>query len=408
MSKTKELMAGELSLKQQFLLLGFLCFYLIRFYWPMEPWEWALNIAALLIFLPAYFLLFYRPRYSLWCIGIMVFLGGAMAPFNYGASAFIIYATNFAGWKLSKRQAYLVIAASVVIVIEVSIIFHLPWTAYGLPALVVSLFAGNFAILASQQARHLQEQNRQQEEVKRMAVVAERERIGRDLHDLLGHSLSLIHLKSQLCLKYCQTDDVSSLEKELNEIRTVSQDGLKEVRSAVSGYRHQRLRDELQAHQRYFKAANLDMTFDLPALQLPPNVEGELALVVREALTNVMRHANARWCRVTLTMIDDDFLELTVVDNGEAQTIVKGNGLSGLQERMQALHGELSVGVNGEGGRGCKLIARMPWQGPTDSVTITADNSAAQPAGMPLTASLDTSATSTTAPNTTSRATDKG
>ncbi len=186
-----------------------------------------------------------------------------------------------------------------------------------------------------------------QEEVRRLAATAERERIGRDLHDLLGHTLSLITLKLELSRKLFDRDPESS-RREITEAETIARQALAEVRSAVTGIRASDLAAELAAARLLLECQHVHLHYALPPA-LPAQVERALSLVLREAVTNIARHAQARQAWISFVQ-DGRSLLMQVRDDGRGGVRVDGNGLSGMRERVAALQGTLQlVSAPGEG-----------------------------------------------------------
>ncbi|HEX4911872.1 MAG TPA: sensor histidine kinase, partial [Permianibacter sp.] len=195
---------------------------------------------------------------------------------------------------------------------------------------------------------------RQQEEIEYLAGLAERERIARDLHDLLGHTLSLIALKAELARKLLDRDPARA-KTEVADIETAARDALQEVREAVAGYRGSGLQQELKRLSQALQVVNIQAQIQLPAMTLPPAHENVLSFVVREAITNVIRHARARQCEIRVSRLPGH-VELLVHDDGEAPVGVEGNGLRGMRERVLTLHGELEFAS----GNGHRIRVRLP------------------------------------------------
>ncbi|MET9694014.1 sensor histidine kinase [Streptomyces sp. NPDC006514] len=198
--------------------------------------------------------------------------------------------------------------------------------------------------------------------VAQLAANEERLRMARDLHDLLGHSLSLITLKSELAGRMLPGQPEAAAQQ-VADIEQVSRQALVDVREAVSGYRRPTLPGELAGARTALAAAGV--LADLPAPpadDLPEAAESALAWSLREAVTNVVRHSGAKRCRVTLRTsqtLDGPVLELTVTDDGTSGGQGSpGNGLTGLTERLEALGGTLSAGPTGR--TGFALTARVP------------------------------------------------
>ncbi|MFE0171462.1 sensor histidine kinase [Streptomyces sp. NPDC059002] len=202
--------------------------------------------------------------------------------------------------------------------------------------------------------------------VAQLAANEERLRLARDLHDLLGHSLSLITLKSELAGRMLP-DHPDKAAQQVADIEQVSRQALVDVREAVSGYRRRTLAGELAGARTALAAAGVDAVVPLEVPAELPGEEGEAALAwaLREAVTNVVRHSGARRCTVTFTArqtLAGPLLELCVEDDGAGGSgAVAGNGLTGLTERVEAVGGVLETGPATR--RGFRLAARVPLTG---------------------------------------------
>ena len=181
----------------------------------------------------------------------------------------------------------------------------------------------------------------------RLAVDNERLRFARDLHDILGHSLSVMTLKSQLAARLVGTDP-DAARREIGEIEELSRQALSEVRDAVAGYRALSLTEELDNARRALSAAGvrLEVTTD----PIPPHAASLFAWVIREGATNVVRHSRAGRCRVRLGVEGDHaFVEMADDGLGPGQS-TEGRGLRGLAERLQAVGGTLRSSRSPDGG----------------------------------------------------------
>jgi len=191
----------------------------------------------------------------------------------------------------------------------------------------------------------LVEANRQlsqaREQIARLAVGEERLRFARDLHDLLGHSLSVIALKSELAGRLIKTTPGLAAH-EVEDIEKVARDALREVREAVAGYRQPTLAAELAGAQEALTAAAIEYHVDQDHAALPPGVEAVLAWTVREGVTNVMRHSQGKRCAIRITS-KDGRATVEVVDNGRGGTPEAGSGLHGLRERVLERGGTMTA-----------------------------------------------------------------
>lgn len=194
---------------------------------------------------------------------------------------------------------------------------------------------------------------RGREDAARLAVSEERLRFARDLHDLLGHSLAVIVLKSELVDRLAQSDPYRAAQ-EAREIEAIARTALRDVREAVAGYRHARLAEELEGLKVALRSAGAEVTVDRRADQLADEVDGVLAWAAREAATNILRHSRATRVAVRVERSTSGMVELEVVDNGPSRPGVahsgKGSGLQGLRERALQLGGVLWTEATPDGG----------------------------------------------------------
>jgi two-component system sensor histidine kinase DesK len=182
------------------------------------------------------------------------------------------------------------------------------------------------------------------EELARLAVSEERLRIARDLHDVLGHRLAAIALKSDLARRLLPTDP-DRAATEMAETGAVAREALVEVRATVSGFREASLAGELGTARALLVAAGVEPVVLPPDRELPRAVAEVAGWVVREGVTNVVRHARAS--RVRIKVVAGDPVVVEVADDGRGtsdQGVSRGNGLTGLTERVSAVGGRLEVG----------------------------------------------------------------
>ena len=195
--------------------------------------------------------------------------------------------------------------------------------------------AGRLLVDANQQLSQAREQ------IARLAVGEERLRFARDLHDLLGHSLSVIALKSELAGRLIKTTPGLAAH-EIEDIEKVARDALREVREAVTGYRQPTLAAELAGAHEALTAAGIEYRVDQDHVPLPPAVEAVMAWTVREGVTNVMRHSQAKRCSVRI-INKDGKATVEVIDDGRGGTPDAGSGLRGLDERVRERGGTLTA-----------------------------------------------------------------
>lgn len=194
------------------------------------------------------------------------------------------------------------------------------------------------------------------------AVAAERLRIARDLHDLLGHSLSLIALKSELAKRLAPLDPQRAVT-EITDIERVARQALREVGEAIGGYRRPVLGAELDAARELLAAAGIAAEIDPAPAALPPAIDAVLAWTVREGVTNVIRHSGAQRCRIRLHA-EGETVQAEVTDDGSGSAarpaMTGGRGLTGLGERISIVGGRLSTGAARDGGFRLAVTVPLP------------------------------------------------
>ena len=248
-----------------------------------------------------------------------VLLGGAAFPWRRGVAAVVILSLLAGAIELARGES---VTAS---------------TGQFLNDILVGIaaVAGRLLVEANQQLSQAREQ------IARLAVGEERLRFARDLHDLLGHSLSVIALKSELAGRLIKTTPGLAAH-EIEDIEKVARDALREVREAVTGYRQPTLAAELAGAHEALTAAGIEYRVDQDHVPLPPAVEAVMAWTVREGVTNVMRHSQAKRCSVRITNKDGK-ATVEVIDDGRGGTPDAGSGLRGLDERVRERGGTLTA-----------------------------------------------------------------
>src|SRR6185295_12685762 len=292
-----------------------------------------------------------RRRY----IAGVVVLGLVLAYFNLAALGYLIFSFFTASFSNSIRNSCLWIGATIAAYLaEVALLGNDLQTllSVALPAILLGISAVYTAYTTFQQAKI----RRSTDEITRLATLAERERIGRDLHDLLGHTLSVVALKSELARKLIDRD-LDAARTEIGEVERVARDALSQVRNAVSGIRNTAIAAELQAAISLLEAQGVKVKCETERVTLPHDRETALALSLREATTNIRRHAAASGVTIKLRQ-DSGNVVMEVVDNGRGGRIVPGNGLNGMRERLGNVGGTLSLETIRDGGT--RLFVSIP------------------------------------------------
>ncbi|MFC9757936.1 sensor histidine kinase [Streptomyces sp. NPDC056921] len=236
-----------------------------------------------------------------------------------------------------------------------------PWTiGYG------TFISGAVTAALLTLAETVMELRATRQELARTAVEKERLRFSRDLHDLLGHTLSVIVVKSEAARRLAPRDMDAALAQ-VADIESVGRQALTEIREAVTGYREGSLATELDRARSALTAAGIEPVLRRSGPPLAPQTEALLGWVVREAVTNVVRHSRATTCSFVVEGTAER-VRLTVTDDGRgpdpdtpATPGIGGTGLTGLTERLAAAGGSLRAGPGPE--RGFVVTAQLPVDG---------------------------------------------
>jgi two-component system sensor histidine kinase DesK len=224
---------------------------------------------------------------------------------------------------------------------ELGSVISLGWGTYtsGLvPAVILRLFE---VIGQLRQTR---------DQLARTAVAEERLRFSRDLHDLLGHTLSVMVVKAEAVRRVLPAD-VAAASQQAADIERIGREALTEVRAAVTGYRGRGLTAELESARTVLGDAGVALTTRTPVVELPPEADALLGWAVREGVTNLIRHSGARACEIDLSVGDGGtVLEIRDDGRGGVPDARTGHGLQGLRERVTATGGLLDVADRPAGG----------------------------------------------------------
>lgn len=337
------------------------------------PWVTTLGTLGLVVFAGCYLLLVFRPSpRMLTPVQVRValaFLGALAVTLSLTLGrpwlVLFVYVSVSAGAALPLRTARWLIPAASAVLVGIGLAGDHPREI--ITALVFPALLGGFSMTGIRQMILTTIQLREaRATVAQLAANEERLRLARDLHDLLGHSLSLITLKSELAGRMLPGHPEQAAAQ-VADIEQVSRQALVDVRSAVTGYRRPTLPGELAGARTALAAAGITADIPEPPEDLPEKPEEVLAWALREAVTNVVRHSGARNCTVTLAprqTLDGRVLELTVADDGRgASGTTPGNGLTGIAERLATVDGTLTTrATNSRSGKGFTMALGVPLE----------------------------------------------
>lgn len=300
---------------------------------------------------------------SLWLtIAVLSVLCFALIPGNGSDwGDLFIFTSAYIGGRLATVRAVQAIVALALLILIFGRLGGANWP-YLVQGSIFTAIVGIVTVSIVRAITASRELRAAREEIARLAVTAERLRIARDLHDLLGHNLSLIALKSELAGRLIAVSP-GRASVEVKDIETTARATLQEVREAVASYRHPTLASELHAAAEILAAAGIDYRYEGEenmAGNLPSPVEAVLAWTTREGVTNVIKHSRARHCVIRVAL-DNRIVSVDITDDGTAPGSTAntgGNGLRGLTERVEKLHGQFEAGPRSDGG--FRLTVSLP------------------------------------------------
>lgn len=321
--------------------------------------SWTAFGIAFSIFLAVYVGMVYSKsrRTQLLMLAAMTVLGLVYYPYNAGACGMFIYVAAFVPF-VTESIAFSVatfIFVSASMMLEGWWLHQSPWSWVFCVFIAIAVGSGN--LVAAQRMRSNKRLNLAHEQIAHLAKLAERERIARDLHDVLGHTLSTVVLKSELAGKMMDRDPERA-RTEIGEVEQIARKALSEVREAIRGYRSEGLAAEIDRARKILEAAGVTLECEARPPLFAPAEETVLSLIVREAVTNIVRHAQASHCRLDFQS-NGHGTALVVEDDGRGGIRIEGNGLRGMRERVESIGGRLRI----DSGRGTRLLVEIPPQG---------------------------------------------
>jgi len=310
-----------------------------------------------------------------WMIAATLGLGLITFPWNQGGSTFFVYSAAFLPFTfVSLRKVFSLFLVEALLVLAEGAVFHaipgfyhIPWLQTFIAIFLMTVIGGGNVFFAQQRRAECQLRAALDENLA-LAAVAERERIARDLHDVLGHTLSVVVLKAELAGRLINRQDPNDHVRaaaEIADVERITRSALAEVREAIGGYRTRGLGAEIEAARLTLEAAGVTLNLDSAATStanLTAPEEIALSLALREAITNIVRHSRATTCRLRF-LTEDNQRRLVIEDNGQHATTREGNGLRGMRERIESLGGRLLL----ERDHGTRLLIELPLREPAAS-----------------------------------------
>lgn len=306
-------------------------------------WQYLSMAAALLLFLFCYFWAYRCSRRDMhWPIAGIVAVATLITPVNPGSISMFAYAGFFIGFAYPLRRFLLLMALLITLLVTLELTLIIHWNLFLIMGVPIVLAVSLLGRAEQAKVQHRLAELQSEDEIKQLATMVERERIARDLHDILGHTLSSIILKADLAEKLLARQHSDAAQQQLSELSQIARDALSQVRQSVSGYKHQGLAAEVTKLLSRLRDAGFQAVLKGDIPQLDARRETALILALTELVTNVIRHSKGDSCSLSFVQQGNEF-SICLSDNGQAIEIKEGNGIAGLRERLAAIGASLAL-----------------------------------------------------------------
>ncbi|WKD21915.1 histidine kinase [Pseudoalteromonas sp. KG3] len=260
--------------------------------------------------------------------------------FTSGTPTLFGFAAYVAGFSYNKEQRVYAALAIILAVLSSAYISGYSKLEYFLAvALILCAALFSYGIAAKREQIHKSREQQSAKQLEQIAAIAERERIARDLHDILGHSLSSIALKAELANKLNQGERYTQANTEIAQVAELARQLLSDVRSAVSDLKQLNLASQISQLKQRLIEHGFEADFNVKLTALPAKVEGIASLIIKEAVTNLLRHSSTKTCIVSITQNQQQLI-INMIDYSPCSSIKPGNGLNGIKERAEQLDGK--------------------------------------------------------------------
>ncbi len=290
-------------------------------------------------------------------IGAIIALASLGAGIHSGTNVLFGYAAFFSGYYFRTKASNYFLIANLACQLLSVYLYDLVFAYYIGPALALTISLHIYGRFSRKETQNYLRQQQQNQQIESLAAIAERERIARDMHDLLGHSLSSLALKSELAQKLIDKGEVAKASDEIDQVAQLARITLSEVREAVTGLKQKSLSAGIEKLIEQLKSLGFEteLLFELDSTSA--ELESVLLILSKEWVTNILRHSNGDSVLIKLTKLANS-LVLEIKDNGLANKISEGNGITGMRARVAEFDGKFSLDTT----EGVKLTITLPCE----------------------------------------------
>ncbi|CQR24720.1 two-component system sensor histidine kinase [Streptococcus varani] len=312
---------------------------------------WTLPIT--LLFLIAYLALIHlkqgygKVREILW-LYVLLYITYMSCFINGNMMWFFFYPSNLLVWKFDNSwRSYRGI--SLLIMIGLVSIFGILSTnsvADKIAIMLILLFILGMTVFMVQTREEDRLKNQLYQKSQENSILItenERNRIGRDLHDTLGHTFAMMTLKTELALKQLDKENLTAVQKELEGLHHISKNSMKDVRQLINNLKYRTVTEELETIGDMFALANIEFQIEktIHTDQLSPVIQSSINMILRELTTNIIKHAKARTCHIKLEGTKEIVIEVT--DDGQGFPALTGHELHSIKERLHLVKGRVEI-----------------------------------------------------------------
>lgn len=318
-----------------------LYYFIPVFYMPFNWADYLLVVGAYVAFIVICASCISIERSRVWLpISVLLLLGVITSFLTSGAGTFFTYTGFFIGYFFKTRGTIIWLSATLAVIAALHLHHQYQIPHFLLPAVTGAITITMLGVIERLRFENKMRAEQSHQEIRQLAVIAERERIARDLHDLLGHTLSSIALKAELAEKLFMQENYADGRQHLCELNKIARDSLSLVRQTVSGYKHRGLAGEVMQLCEKLRQNNFLVQLHGSFPPLSARMETAVILALTELTTNVLRHSKGQTCELRFEQNCSNVI-ISLSDDGFTESIVEGNGLQGIRERLNALAGNL-------------------------------------------------------------------
>lgn len=310
---------------------------------PLPLSLWVYQIIGYACFVTIYIAAINKPHHQLpYYLSALVILAYALSFQNPGGAVIFGFVAFIIGYYYSLQKGLVFIVAIALSLALLQLLVLQSKGLYLLAATINSAVLFGFGAMERRETLFQLKEAKHAESMQTLSAIAERERIGRDLHDVAGHTLSSISLKAQLADKLLDKQEIALAQKEVKALARLSQELLSDIRHAVSNIKHLTLSDELAKNVALLEENGFDVKSDILLSvehSLSSLEESQVSLIIKELTTNTLRHSKGKRVALSIDIQNNAFI-LSYQDIGNhalKPSVIEGNGLTGIRERASSI-----------------------------------------------------------------------